>query len=345
VSVQRERAMKAVGYYKSLPIDQDEALIDLDIAKPKPGGRDLLVKIEAVSVNPVDVKTRMRAAGKDGHPKILGYDGAGTVAETGPDCSLFKPGDKVFYAGSNVRQGTNQEFHLVDERIVGTMPKSLSFAQAAALPLTSITAWELLFDRLEIRMGKKANAGAILIVGGAGGVGSIAIQLARRLTGLTVVTTASRPETRQWCLDLGAHHVIDHRQSMSKQMAALGLKTVPYIFGVTNTDDHLQEIAEIVAPQGRFGLIDNPMKLDMQLFKAKAVSVHWESMFTRSLYQTPDMIGQHDLLCEVARLVDDGLIRTTLGETMGKIDAATLKKAHALVESGRAKGKVVLEGF
>jgi NADPH:quinone reductase len=337
--------MKAVGYYKSLPIDQDEALIDLDIAKPSPAGRDLLVKIEAVSVNPVDVKTRMRAAGKDGSPKILGYDGAGIVAETGPDCTLFKPGDKVFYAGSNVRQGTNQEFHLADERIVGTMPKTLSFAQAAALPLTSITAWELLFDRLEIRIGKKADEGAILIVGGAGGVGSIAIQLARRLTGLTVVATASRPETKQWCLDLGAHHVIDHRQSMAEQMTAIGLKTVPYIFGVTNTDDHLTQIAEIIAPQGKFGLIDNPTRLDMLLLKNKAVSVHWESMFTRSLYQTPDMIGQHDLLCEVARPVDDGLIRTTLGETMGKIDAAGLRKAHALVESGRAKGKVVLAGF
>jgi zinc-binding alcohol dehydrogenase family protein len=337
--------MKAVGYYRSLPIDQDEALIDLDIAKPTPGGRDLLVKIEAVSVNPVDVKTRMRAAGSAGKPKILGYDGAGTVAEIGPDCRLFKPGDKVFYAGSNIRQGTNQEYHLVDERIVGTMPQSLSFAQAAALPLTSITAWELLFDRLEIRIGKPANEGAILIVGGAGGVGSIAIQLARRLTGLTIVTTASRPETRQWCLDLGAHHVIDHRASMVEQMAAIGLKNVRYIFGVTNTDDHLAQIAEIIAPQGKFGLIDNPTKLDMQLFKPKAVSVHWESMFTRSLYQTPDMIGQHDLLCEVARLVDDGLIRTTLGETMGKIDAAGLRKAHALVESGRAKGKMVLAGF
>jgi NADPH2:quinone reductase len=337
--------MKAIGYYRSLPIDQDEALLDLDVAKPGPAGHDLLVKIEAVSVNPVDTKVRMRAAGNEGNPKILGYDGAGTVAGMGPDCRLFKPGDKVFYAGSNIRQGTNQEFHLVDERIVGTMPKSLSFAEAAALPLTSITAWEMLFDRLEIRIGKKADAGAILIVGGAGGVGSIAIQLARRLTGLTIVTTASRPQTRQWCLDLGAHHVIDHRQSMVEQMAALGIKQADYIFGVTNSEDHLAQIVDIVAPQGKFGLIDNPSRLDVLPFKNKAVSVHWESMFTRSLYQTPDMIGQHDLLCELARLVDDGLVRTTLGETMGRIDAANLRKAHALVESGRSKGKVVLAGF
>jgi NADPH:quinone reductase len=337
--------MKAVGYYRSLPIDQDEALLDLDVAKPSPAGRDLLVKVEAVSVNPVDTKVRRRASGEKGAPKILGFDAAGTVAETGPDCRLFKPGDKVFYAGSIVRQGTNQEFHLVDERIVGTMPRSLSFVQAAALPLTAITAWEMLFDRLAIRIGKPASAGAILIIGGAGGVGSIAIQLARRLTGLTVVATASRPETRQWCLDLGAHHVIDHRQSLKDQAAALGMADIDYIFSITNTDQHLAQIVELVAPQGKFGLIDDPPTLDALQFKRKAVSLHWESMFTRSLFQTPDMIAQHDLLCEVARLVDDGLIRTTLGETLGKIDAATLKKAHALLESGRAKGKVVLAGF
>ncbi len=291
--------MKAVGYYRSLPIDQDEALIDLDVEKPTPTGRDLLVKVEAVSVNPVDTKVRRRASGEKGTPKILGFDAAGIVAETGPECSLFKPGDKVFYAGSILRQGTNQEFHLVDERIVGAMPKTLSFAEAAALPLTSITAWEMLFDRLTIRIGKPADAGAILIIGGAGGVGSIAIQLARRLTGLTIVTTASRPETRQWCLE----------------------------------------------PQGKFGLIDDPPTLDALPFKRKAVSIHWESMFTRSMFQTLDMIAQHKLLDEVARLVDDGLIRTTLVETMGKINAANLRKAHALIESGRAKGKVVLEGF
>src|SRR6266404_2645343 len=337
--------MKAVGYYRSLPIDQDEALIDLDVEKPAPTGRDLLVKVEAVSVNPVDTKVRRRASGEKGAPKILGFDAAGTVAETGPECSLFKPGDKVFYAGSILRQGTNQEFHLVDERIVGAMPKTLSFAEAAALPLTSITAWEMLFDRLAIRIGKPADSGAILIIGGAGGVGSIAIQLARRLTGLTIVTTASRPETRQWCLDLGAHHVVDHRQKLVDQVGALGMTDVEYIFSITNTDQHFAQIVELIAPQGKFGLIDDPPTLDALPFKRKAVSIHWESMFTRSMFKTPDMIAQHLLLNEVARLVDDGLIRTTLVETMGKINAANLRKAHALIESGRAKGKVVLEGF
>ncbi len=337
--------MKAVGYYRSLPIDQDEALIDLEVEKPTPAGRDLLVKVEAVSVNPVDTKVRRRASGDKGAPKILGFDAAGIVVEIGPECSLFKPGDKVFYAGSIIRQGTNQEFHLVDERIVGAMPKTLSFAEAAALPLTSITAWEMLFDRLAIRIGKPADAGAILIIGGAGGVGSIAIQLARRLTGLTIVTTASRPETRQWCLDLGAHHVVDHRQKLVDQVGALGMTDVEYIFSITNTDQHFAQIVELIAPQGKFGLIDDPPTLDALPFKRKAVSIHWESMFTRSMFKTPDMIAQHLLLNEVARLVDDGLIRTTLVETMGKINAANLRKAHALIESGRAKGKVVLEGF
>jgi len=337
--------MKAVGYYRSLPIDQDEALIDLEVEKPTPAGRDLLVKVEAVSVNPVDTKVRRRASGDKGAPKILGFDAAGIVVEIGPECSLFKPGDKVFYAGSIIRQGTNQEFHLVDERIVGAMPKTLSFAEAAALPLTSITAWEMLFDRLAIRIGKPADFGAILIIGGAGGVGSIAIQLARRLTGLTIVTTASRPETRQWCLDLGAHHVVDHRQKLVDQVGALGMTDVEYIFSITNTDQHFAQIVELIAPQGKFGLIDDPPTLDALPFKRKAVSIHWESMFTRSMFKTPDMIAQHLLLNEVARLVDDGLIRTTLVETMGKINAANLRKAHALIESGRAKGKVVLEGF
>src|SRR5713226_6046880 len=277
--------MKAVGYYRSLPVDQDEALIDLEVEKPTPAGRDLLVKVAAVSVNPVDTKVRRRASGDKGAPKILGFDAAGIVVEIGPECSLFKPGDKVFYAGSIIRQGTNQEFHLVDERIVGAMPKTLSFAEAAALPLTSITAWEMLFDRLAIRIGKPADAGAILIIGGAGGVGSIAIQLARRLTGLTIVTTASRPETVSWCRELGVHHVIDHRQPFAPQLAAAGIAAVDLVLGLTATDQHLAQIAEVIAPQGRFGLIDDPKALDISVFKRKSVSVHWESMFTRSIYQ------------------------------------------------------------
>jgi NADPH2:quinone reductase len=336
--------MKAVGYTKPLPIDHPEALLDLDLPRPVPAGRDLLVNVEAVSVNPVDVKVRARVAPEPGQAKILGWDAAGVVAETGPACSLFKPGDKVWYAGSILRPGTNAEYHLVDERIVGAMPQ-VSFAAAAALPLTAITAWELLFDRLTIPIRKPRDARSLLIIGGAGGVGSIAIQLARRLTGLTVVATASRPETRAWCLALGAHHVVDHSQPMPAQLRAIGLPAIDYVVSLTATECHLPAIAEIIAPQGRFGLIDDPTTVDATPFKRKSASVHWEAMFTRPSFETPDMIGQHDLLCEVARLVDDGLVRTTLTQEIAPINAAGLRQAHALVESGRMRGKVVVAGF
>ncbi len=336
--------MRAVGYRQPHPIDHPEALLDLELPRPAPSGRDLLVKVEAVSVNPVDVKVRARVAPEPGVAKILGWDAAGVVAETGPDCTLFQAGDKVWYAGSILRPGTNAEYHLVDERIVGAMP-DLPFAAAAALPLTAITAWELLFDRLAIAMGKPRAGGALLVIGGAGGVGSILIQLARRLTGLTIVATASRPETQAWCRALGAHHVIDHSRPMHDQLRAVGLPAIEYIAGLTATERHLPAIAEIIAPQGRFGLIDDPRSLDATLFKRKSASVHWEAMFTRPSFATPDMIGQHDLLCEVARLVDDGLVRTTVTEELGPIDAATLRRAHALVETGRMRGKLVGAGW
>ena len=337
--------MRAVGYHVSHPIDHPESLLDLDLPRPVPAGRDLLVAVKAVSVNPVDTKMRLRAQGENGQPRVLGWDAAGVVEAVGPDVTLFAPGDAVWYAGSIARSGTNAEFHLVDERIVGAKPASLSFAQAAALPLTAITAWELLFDRLGVPTRKNAGAGTLLIVGGAGGVGSILIQLARRLTGLTVVATASRPETRSWCLELGAHHVIDHREAFAPQLAAAGIQAVQYVASLTATDRHFAQCVELLAPQGRFGLIDDPGPLDVALLKRKSLSLHWELMFTRAIFGTPDMIEQHRLLTEVARLVDDGLVRTTLAETFGPVNAANLKRAHALLESGKARGKVVLEGF
>jgi zinc-binding alcohol dehydrogenase family protein len=337
--------MRAVGYRKSLPIDQAEALVDLEIDKPAPKGRDLLVQVKAISVNPVDTKVRKRAAPKDGEPpKILGYDATGIVAATGPDVTLFKAGDEVWYAGSIIRPGTNAEFHLVDERIVGRKPKSLDFAAAAALPLTSITAWEVLFDRLGIARGG-GEGKSLLIIGGAGGVGSIAIQLARTLTKLTVIATASRPETQSWCKELGAHHVIDHSKPMAEQLKALGYRFVDYIFGVTESGNHFDTIAEVIAPQGKFGLIDDPKPLDTAKFKGKSASVHWEAMFTRSTFQTPDMIEQHRLLNEVAAMVEKGTIRTTVAENFGKINAVNLRRAHAQIESGTTRGKIVLEGF
>lgn len=337
--------MKAVGYKKSLPIDAADALIDFETARPEPAGRDIRVAVKAISANPVDYKVRKRAEPLAGEYKILGFDAAGIVDAVGPDVSLFKPGDEVWYAGSIQRQGTNSEFHLVDERIVGSKPKTLSFAQAAALPLTSITAWELLFDRLGVAPGKSVDPRTLLIIGGAGGVGSILIQLARRLTGLTVVATASRPESTKWCLDLGAHHVIDHSKSMKEQIAALKIPPVALIAALTNTETHFPALADIIAPQGKLGLIDDPASLNVNLLKGKAVSLHWESMFTRSSFQTADMIAQHNLLDDVASLIDSGVLRTTLDKVLGQINAANLKQAHALLESGRSTGKIVLEGW
>ncbi len=337
--------MKAVGYKKSLAIEDAESLLDFEAAKPEPQGRDICVAVKAVSVNPVDGKVRKRAAPPQGETKILGYDAAGVVDAVGSEVTLFKPGDEVFYAGSILRQGTNSEFHLVDERIVGAKPKTLSFTQAAALPLTSITAWELLFDRLCVIPGKSVDPRTLLIVGGAGGVGSIMIQLARRLTGVTVIATASRPESQKWCLDLGAHAVIDHAKPMKEQIEKLKFPPVALIASLTCTDQHYKALADIVTPQGKFGLIDDPPEFNVAVFKGKAVSIHWESMFTRSSFQTADMIGQHHLLNDVADLIDKGVLRTTLDQTFGVINAANLKRAQALIESGKSRGKIVLEGW
>ena len=337
--------MRAVGYRTSLPITDPEALVDCDLPQPEPGPSDLLVKVAAVSVNPVDTKVRQRAAPEAGGVKVLGWDAAGTVVAVGAEVQDFAVGDAVFYAGDLTRPGTNAQFHCVDARIVGHKPETLDWAQAAALPLTAITAWETLFDRLDTSRPVPGAAPALLIVGGAGGVGSMAIQLARQLTDLTVIATASRPETAQWCRDLGAHHVIDHAQPLAAEVKALGLGAPGLVFSTTNTDAHLAEIVDLLAPQGRFALIDDPERLDVGLLKRKSLSLHWEFMFTRSMFATADIAAQGALLAEVARLVDAGRLRTTLGEHYGRIDAENLRRAHALIESGRAKGKIVLEGF
>ncbi|MDQ0473422.1 zinc-binding alcohol dehydrogenase family protein [Labrys wisconsinensis] len=337
--------MRAVGFENPGPIDNPDSLVDIELPKPEPRGHDLLVEVRAVSVNPVDTKMRVRVKPEPGAWQVLGWDAAGTVAAVGPDVTRFRPGDAVFYAGAIGRPGTDAEFHLVDERIVGHKPASLDWAPAAALPLTAITAWEALFDRLDVRKPVPGAEPAILIVGGAGGVGSIAVQLARRLTSLTVIATASRPETQDWVRDLGAHHVVDHSRPLAAEVAALGIGAPGFVFSTTNTGRHLAEVAELIAPQGRFAVIDDPATLDINPFKRKSVSVHWELMFTRSLFQTADMAAQGALLDDVARLVDAGTLRTTFGEHFGPINAANLKRAHALIESGRAKGKIVLEGF
>jgi zinc-binding alcohol dehydrogenase family protein len=344
--------MKAIGYIHSLPPSDPQSLFDFELAEPTPGPRDLLVAVRAVSVNPVDTKVRMRAQGTPEQPKILGFDCAGVVQSVGSEVTLFKPGDEVFYAGSILRPGTNAELHLVDERLVGPKPRSLSFAQAAALPLTSITAWELLFDRLRIPRDKNLvyqktpePSGSLLVIGASGGVGSILVQLARQITGVTVLASASRPESQQWVLKNGAHHAVDHSKKLSEEVRALGIQHVEYIVGLTHTDQHFDEIADLIAPQGRFALIDDPGPLDINKLKPKSASLHWESTFTRSSFQTPDMIEQHRILQQISTLVDEGAIHTTLNKVAGRIDAANLRAAHAAIESHTSIGKTVLEGF
>ena len=337
--------MKAVGYRKPGPISDADSLVDIELPTPTPEARDLLVEIRAVSVNPVDYKVRRSAAPSGEEWKVLGWDAAGVVVATGPDATRFKPGDEVFYAGSITRPGSNAEFHLVDERIVGRKPASLDWSQAAALPLTALTAWETLFDRLEVTRPVSGASAAILIIGGGGGVGSIAVQIARRCSDLRVIATASRAETADWVREMGAHHVIDHSRPLAPQIADLGLGAPALVFSTTHTGEHALAVADLISPQGRFALIDDPETFDIMAFKRKSVSIHHELMFTRSIYQTPDIAEQGRILDAVTDLVDAGRIRTTLTERLGPINADNLKAAHARLEAGTVRGKIVLEGF
>ena len=337
--------MKAVGYKVPGPIAENASLVDIDLPRPVAAGHDILVEVMAVSVNPVDYKVRGSSPPADGDWKVLGWDAAGIVREVGSDVTQFKAGDEVYYAGSITRSGTNAQFHLVDARIVGRKPASLDWAEAAALPLTALTAWEAMFDRLDVAKPVPGATGAILIIGGAGGVGSIAIQIARQRTDLIVIATASRPDTQEWVKGLGADYVIDHSRPLAAQIAELGIGAPAFVFSTTHTEQHVADIAELIAPQGRFVLIDDPKVIDIMLFKRKAVSIHHELMFTRSIYGTPDMNEQGKILNALALLVDDGQIRSTLTRRLAPINAANLKTVHALIESGAAKGKVVLEGF
>jgi len=336
--------MKAIGYYQSLPIENPESLQDIELPAPVPGARDLLVRVKAVSVNPVDTKVRKNAAPEAGQAKVLGWDAVGTVEAVGAGVKNFKVGDRVYYSGSIIRPGTNAELHAVDERIAALAPRSLDDAQAAALPLTTITAYELLFDRLRVPKGG-GEGQTLLVTGGAGGVGSILIQLARQLTKLRVVATASRAETRAWCLELGAHAVIDHSKPLAAELKAAGIGEVDMVASLTQTDQHYAQIIESLKPQGQLAVIDDMKVLDAMPLKTKCISLHWEMMFARSRFETPDIAEQGALLAEVAALVDAGRIRTTANASFGTINAANLRKAHALIESGKAQGKVVLTGF
>lgn len=341
--------MKAIGYLKSLDITAQDSLVDIELPTPTAKGRDLLVKVEAISVNPVDTKIRANVPAEGDDYKVLGWDAVGEVIEAGEQAQFYSKGDKVWYAGDLTRPGTNSEYHLVDERIVGRKPETLSNAEAAALPLTAITAWEMLFDRLgleKVRQPNKTGQEKILIIGAAGGVGSIMVQLAAQLTDAVVIGTASRPESQQWVKALGADYVIDHRKPLSSELKRLEIDNVTHLASLNATDQHFDEIVESLAPQGKLGLIDDPqLPIDIKLMKAKSISLHWEFMYTRSMFNTLDIEKQRELLNTVSELIDSGRIKTTLGEHYGVINADNLKRAHANLESGKAIGKIVLEGF
>ena len=338
--------MKAVALTRYLPIDDPQSLLDVELPVPTASGHDVLVRVEAISVNPVDTKIRSPKPQVEAEPKMLGYDAAGVVEAVGEHVTLFQPGDEVYYAGDVTRSGSNAQFQLVDERLVGRKPTTLDFAQAAALPLTAITAWELLFDRMPYSIDMEGNTRSLLIIAGGGGVGSIAIQLARHAD-FTVIATASRTETADWCKSMGAHHVIDHRQPLAPQLESLGFKQVDAVLNLADTDRYWEVIGEIIAPLGHVGLIVEPSGL-LKIgdpYKAKSIGIHWEMMFARPRFRTADMIEHHRLLGRVASLVDSGELRTTHTETLGSINAANLREAHRRLESGTTIGKLVLAGW
>jgi zinc-binding alcohol dehydrogenase family protein len=336
--------MKAVGFTHYLPVEDTNAFLDLEIETPTPTGRDILVAVKAVAVNPVDAKVRTPKDKVEQTPRIIGYDGSGVVEAVGPDATLFQPGDEVYYAGDITRSGTNAEYHLVDERIVGHKPQSLLHSEAAALPLTTITAYEAFFDRLGVNRDGADEGQSILIIGAGGGVGSIGIQLAKQ-AGLTVIATASRPETTAWVKELGADHVVNHREDIVAQVRALGMQHVDHI-AIFNDMRHWDTAVELIRPQGGIVSIDaTDLAMPMGGMKMKAASLHWEFMFARSMHQTADMIEQHNLLTYVAAQIDAGKIKTTVSKVLSPINAANMREAHRLVETGNAKGKIVVEGF
>ena len=336
--------MKAIAYKKPFSTTNTSLFTEIDLPLPTTTGFDLLVEIKAISINPVDLKMRMRTSPDNEQWKILGHDAVGVVKAIGEKVQHFKVGDEVYYAGSNQRQGSYAEYQLVDERIVGLKPRTLTDAEAAALPLTSLTAYEMLFHRLKVQETKREKP-LILLIGAAGGVGSIAVQLLKALTEFTVIATASRPASRQWLLEIGADHVIDHNLPLQAQVNDLQLGAPHYIFSINGTGQYTTAIAELIAPQGHFGLIDDPENFVINPFKIKSVSIHWESMFTRSTFQTDDMSKQGDILNKVAKLLDDKRIKTTLGQHLGKISTDNITQAHAQIEAGESIGKIVLEGF
>lgn len=351
----QNQTIKAIGYQDNLAIDNEQALQDITLDKPTALGHDILVEVKAISVNPVDYKIRQSRPASEDEYAVIGWDAAGIVTAVGEEVSLFSVGDKVYYAGDLTRSGSNAEYQLVDERIVGRMPSSLSFAEAAALPLTTITAWEMLFDRLQVPVSdhstdensnnEKTDDVSVLVIGAAGGVGSILTQLLKTRTSATIIGTASRDDSVQWLKDLGADHVINHRNPLFDELQKTGITEVDYVISLNNTDEHYEEIIKCLKPQGKLGLIDDPKSLDAKPLKTKSLSLHWEFMFARSMFHTPDMIKQHHLLTDVANMIDAGKIKTTVAYHLGTITAEHLRRAHQMLENQQAHGKIVLEGW
>ncbi|MET9114461.1 zinc-binding alcohol dehydrogenase family protein [Streptomyces longwoodensis] len=338
------QTMPAVAYRKSLPVEDAESLLDVTLPVPEPGPRDLLVQVEAVAVNPVDHKVRQNND-PDGEPKVLGWDAAGTVVAVGGEVTSFRVGDEVFYAGALDRPGSNSRFHVVDERLVGRKPATLSFAGAAALPLTSLTAWEGLFEHLGLHDGALRQTGTLLVTAAAGGVGAMVSQLARALTSLTVIGTASRPETTEFARRMGATHIVDHHRPLAPQVAEVAPDGVDFVFSTAGTDRNLAAYADVLKPFGRIVAIDDFGPVEIGLLKSKSIAFHWEFMFTRSLHRTADQAEQGRILNQVSRLVDSGILTTTATTDLGTVDAAHLREAHRVLESGKAVGKITLTGF
>ena len=338
--------MKAVALTRYLPIDDPQSLIDIELPRPVAEEHDLLVRVEAVSVNPVDTKLRSPKPQVEAQPKVLGYDAAGTVEAIGAAVTGFRPGDRVYYAGDVTRAGSNAQYQLVDARLVGHVPPSVELADAAALPLTVLTAWELLFQRMPFDSERGGEGKSLLIIGGAGGGGSIAIQLARR-AGFTVIATASRAETIDWCRTMGAQHVINHREPLAAQLQALGFSQVDAVLNLADTDRYWSVIGDLLAPQGHVGLIVEPvgaLKIG-DPYKAKCIGIHWEMMFARARYKTDDQAEQGRILERVAAMLASGELLGTRTATLTPIHAANLREAHRQLESGRTIGKLVLAGW
>jgi NADPH2:quinone reductase len=338
--------MKAVALTRYLPIDDPQSLLDVELPQPQPGEHDLLVRVEAVSVNPVDTKVRSPKPQVEAQPKVLGYDAAGVVEAVGSRVEGFRPGDRVYYAGDITRSGSNAEYHLVDARVAAVAPRSLDAAQAAALPLVAITAWELLFQRMPFDSEHGGKGKSLLVIAGAGGVGSIAIQLARR-AGFTVIATASRPETVAWCKEMGAQHVINHREPLAAQLQALGFAQIDAAINLADTSRYWDVLGELLIPQGHVGLIVEPsgaLKIG-DPYKFKCIGIHWEMMFARPRFKTPDMAEQGRILSRVAELIDAGELKNIQREQLAPINAANMREAHRRLESGSTIGKLVLAGW